>query len=306
MTRALGFRYIWIDALCIIQDLADDWAREGLLMDKIYKFARLTLAATSASTSEDGFVDYQLKDQTFTVPLTHCMNGTRGTSDVNSSADYEITLQHQETRSYDRWEPSVDDTVWNTRGWTLQERHLSRRLLHFTHTQIFWECRRGFSSECGQRVGRLPVSMARVYGANDSSSESASETSSTNDSNQDSGNSTQASDDDDQSLIGPGSSVSSASDEAITNLRSGLYNWWFQILADYTSRNLTFPSDKFAAISGLAKELNTIFLNEIGAEDAYVAGLWLGALGDCLLWRPQRPIDVRINTPKMDRAPSWS
>ncbi|OAL05215.1 hypothetical protein IQ06DRAFT_210672, partial [Phaeosphaeriaceae sp. SRC1lsM3a] len=48
MTCALGFRYIWIDSLCIIQDSADDWAREGSQMDKIYKFARLTLAATSA------------------------------------------------------------------------------------------------------------------------------------------------------------------------------------------------------------------------------------------------------------------
>jgi hypothetical protein len=125
MTRALGSQYIWIDSLCIIQDSADDWAHEGSQMDKTYKFARLTLAATSASTSEDGFLDYTLKGSTFTIPLTHC------------SSPSDIVAQHQEKRSYDRMEPSVDDTIWNTRGWTLQERHLSRRILHFTQPQIF-------------------------------------------------------------------------------------------------------------------------------------------------------------------------
>jgi hypothetical protein len=47
MTRALGSRYIWVDSLCIIQDSAEDWAREGSQMDEVHKFARLTLAATS-------------------------------------------------------------------------------------------------------------------------------------------------------------------------------------------------------------------------------------------------------------------
>lgn len=306
MTRALGFRYIWIDSLCIIQDSADDWAREGSQMDKIYKFARLTLAATSASTSEDGFLEYHLKNDTFTIPLTHCIDPSEA---LLCCPVYQIVAQHHETRSYDRMEPSVDMTIRNTRGWTLQERHLSRRLLHFTRTQIFWECRRGFASECGQRVGRLPMSMARVYGANDSSSESDYESSSSSNSGGVLAKPVQVSYHEDKSITGSEGSEGSGRSEAdqdFTNLRSGLYSWWFQVLGDYTSRNLTFPSDKFAAISGLAKELNTTFLNETGSEDNYVAGIWLGALGDCLLWRPQWPIDMQRERPKLDRAPSWS
>lgn len=66
ITRALGSRYIWIESLCIVQDSNADWAYEGSQMDKAYKFARLTLAAASASTSEHGFLDYNFKDRTFT------------------------------------------------------------------------------------------------------------------------------------------------------------------------------------------------------------------------------------------------
>jgi hypothetical protein len=32
------------------------------------------------------------------------------------------------------------DSVWNTRGWTFQERLLSRRILYFGRHQLLWEC----------------------------------------------------------------------------------------------------------------------------------------------------------------------
>ena len=36
ITRSLGIRYIWIDALCIKQDSAEDWAREAAKMREVY------------------------------------------------------------------------------------------------------------------------------------------------------------------------------------------------------------------------------------------------------------------------------
>jgi len=32
VTRHLGFQYIWIDSLCIIQDSFDDWDKESAQM----------------------------------------------------------------------------------------------------------------------------------------------------------------------------------------------------------------------------------------------------------------------------------
>ena len=48
-TRAVklfGIRYIWVDALCILQDSVSDWDLESSRTNSIYKYAVCTLAAT--------------------------------------------------------------------------------------------------------------------------------------------------------------------------------------------------------------------------------------------------------------------
>jgi hypothetical protein len=44
-TRRLGFRYVWIDSLCIVQDSPEDWQKEAATMYKVYKFAEITIVA---------------------------------------------------------------------------------------------------------------------------------------------------------------------------------------------------------------------------------------------------------------------
>lgn len=83
-----------------------------------------------------------------------------------------------------------------------------------------------------------------------------------------------------------------------------LYLWWFQIVAEYNNRELTYPSDKLAAIAGLAKELNIVHFDIMQTEDQYLAGIWLGALADCLLWMSEYPYAMKC--PPVYRAPSWS
>lgn len=46
----LGIRYLWIDALCIIQDDPLDWASESAKMASIYENAQITIAAASSET----------------------------------------------------------------------------------------------------------------------------------------------------------------------------------------------------------------------------------------------------------------
>jgi hypothetical protein len=54
LTRRLGFVYIWIDSLCIIQDSAEDWNHEARLMGKIYTNATCNIAASDAPDSSHG------------------------------------------------------------------------------------------------------------------------------------------------------------------------------------------------------------------------------------------------------------
>lgn len=56
MTLCLGVRYLWIDSLCIVQDDAEDWAREAGQMAKVYRNAYLTLNAATSDADTEGFL----------------------------------------------------------------------------------------------------------------------------------------------------------------------------------------------------------------------------------------------------------
>jgi hypothetical protein len=76
---------------------------------------------------------------------------------------------------------------------------------------------------------------------------------------------------------------------------------WFAIVEDYTRRKLTLSRDKLVAISGLARQLVSVY----GTD--YVAGLWVKDLLRLLVWYksssyPSAARDVAT----IYRAPSWS
>lgn len=52
--RGLHIQYIWIDALCIIQDSRSDWEKESARMCNIYENALVTFAAIDSLTSDSG------------------------------------------------------------------------------------------------------------------------------------------------------------------------------------------------------------------------------------------------------------
>ncbi|KAK0129084.1 hypothetical protein ONS95_001025 [Cadophora gregata] len=56
VTRGLVLRYIWIDALCIVQDDAQDWQEQAALMGEIYQGSILNISATSSSSLDSGFL----------------------------------------------------------------------------------------------------------------------------------------------------------------------------------------------------------------------------------------------------------
>jgi hypothetical protein len=54
VTRALGYRYIWIDALCIIQDEPQDLNRELAKMGNIYQNSTVTVFASKGPNTNSG------------------------------------------------------------------------------------------------------------------------------------------------------------------------------------------------------------------------------------------------------------
>lgn len=52
----LGFRYLWIDSLCIIQDDPVDWENESSKMCSVFSEAHLVIVSASAAGDHEGFL----------------------------------------------------------------------------------------------------------------------------------------------------------------------------------------------------------------------------------------------------------
>ena len=136
--RELDLRFLWIDALCIIQDDPVDWAREAATMSMVYGSAYLTIVATSAVSSTDGFLK---RPQDMAASIS-CYK-----DNCTEPVDRLLIAYQGADGDQGSWSSLVEEARWNTRGWTLQERLLSRRVLHFTKRKILWECRATDASE---------------------------------------------------------------------------------------------------------------------------------------------------------------
>jgi hypothetical protein len=136
ITRALNVRYLWIDSLCIIQDDPQDWAAESERMEDVFSSAYVTLAATSSRSSMEGFLGSR--------------RGRRPEDCVELRS--EKSGHTYICKSIDDFHRDVEDGPLNQRGWVLQERVLSRRSIHFTSTQVYWECGQGVHCETLARL----------------------------------------------------------------------------------------------------------------------------------------------------------
>jgi hypothetical protein len=125
-TRRLGIRYLWVDALCIVQDDETDWKSEASKMGQIYRRAVVTLAATISTSSTYGLYSRRRGLEHVALPYR--------TDDG--------TIDGQFYLRYDGNRIDIEKSRWNGRGWTLQERFLSPRIIHFGEEDFFLECQK--------------------------------------------------------------------------------------------------------------------------------------------------------------------
>jgi heterokaryon incompatibility protein (HET) len=140
ITRNLGIRYIWIDALCIIQDDGQDWQREAAQMGSVYANSYLTISAASASDNSEGCFILRSPPKYATFNYT-AYDQSHGELSIFSIAVEKET--DRMTALFMREEPISD------RGWCFQERVLSGRTLFYANDQMYFECKERFLSEDG-------------------------------------------------------------------------------------------------------------------------------------------------------------
>ncbi|KAK4675432.1 hypothetical protein QC764_0078050 [Podospora pseudoanserina] len=125
VTRGLGFRYIWIDALCIEQDNGPEKAVDIMHMDEVYTNSSLNLSASVASVLDGLVFDRDLSS----------INPCRATVVVEAGQE-SVALQAtpEGFHSLRAVGPLYE------RGWVYQERLLAPRIAHFLSDQVYWEC----------------------------------------------------------------------------------------------------------------------------------------------------------------------
>ena len=132
VTRKLGYRHLWIDSLCIVQDSHTDWQREASMMGNYYGQAHLTISATSADGDHVGFLNARTPSTLPSVELAlNLPDGEVGKTFVALRPPYTVA---------DAFHRKVKRSPTSKRAWILQERVLSPRILHFGKEQVFWEC----------------------------------------------------------------------------------------------------------------------------------------------------------------------
>ncbi|KAE8446462.1 hypothetical protein EG329_011925 [Mollisiaceae sp. DMI_Dod_QoI] len=129
VTKVLGFRYIWIDSLCIIQDDEEDWLRESATMADVYGNGAVNIAATHA---HDGSVGLFGQKSAFGIPRQIIHTNTSNTLEL-----WDVMLVKR----------CLVDAPLGGRAWAFQERFLSPRTIHFSAERIFCECRCGLVCE---------------------------------------------------------------------------------------------------------------------------------------------------------------
>lgn len=293
----LNIELLWIDSLCIVQDDMDDWEIESSKMADTYQNATLTLAATASSSDSHG-----------------CFPESQGLdSDVEIKLPYNVPecriAVREPLRHWDTANPRQikDPFPLLSRGWVFQERLLSPRILHLCEQELVWECRRLCICECGGLEGgqsRNGIQYEAIKGSQNQRDEATSawlrRPNRTRKLFSDMTVWPSA-----KSSIPPGIPRLSLTEivrrEAEWKDFPELFLQFHRIVEQYSALELTKPTDRLPALSGLCERMQH-------DRGDYIAGLWSDSICADLMWRKDILYFENNQAARLAeyRGPSWS
>lgn len=218
IVRGLGFSYIWIDALCIVQDSSDDWLSEASKMSSVFSGAVVTIAVADAEDHSQGIFRKRVAQCTRPFMIPTSTIAQRGWMDIDGNAKYYVFPKTGLVTAGARTKGMLDN-----RGWILQEQLLSKRILYYDKGEIYWDCITLSACESS------PIAVS-LLDEKDPDEAWASK------------------------LLRRTLAGSSSSDL----LRKRLSDAWLEIIKNYSARTLTKSHDRLVALTGILEPLKLI------------------------------------------------
>ena len=118
---ALSEKYLWVDSLCIIQDDPEDKDDQISRMDDVYSGAYATIIAVASKDAQEGIpgIDKECRREQQVVERVGSLRLLVPSPPLDTV---------------------LEESIWNTRAWTYQERLLSRRRIYLSREQAYFEC----------------------------------------------------------------------------------------------------------------------------------------------------------------------
>lgn len=125
-------KYLWIDSLCIIQDSVQDWEFQCPRMAGIYSKALFTIAAADARDDSEGFLgSFEFSRR----------------CDLGKKVSVRYVRNDDNLFLLDEFLFSDEHCRLSERGWALQEKLLSQRVLVFKSDRLQWQCNKFYRSD---------------------------------------------------------------------------------------------------------------------------------------------------------------
>tara|TARA_R110002003_G_scaffold806_1_gene21507 strand:+ start:1304 stop:2917 length:1614 start_codon:yes stop_codon:yes gene_type:complete len=245
ITSALGYRYIWIDSLCIIQNLTSDWEFEAQRMSLVYG----NCIANIAFLFPPDDLRHTRDDPRMWSP---CI--MRKAMPAQSGVYIRHLHESWHKGFLSRNDDWLDQKQWPlfSRGWTFQEYLLSSRTLLYGHKNLMYQCSHVFYDELlGPIAEAKNKTSERTYTGRDLCK---------------------------NRYFHPAiSSIAHIDSLSSPALLSFMFDW-MNTVNEYRTRKLTFATDRSIAFAGIATAYQKL------SGMTYLAGVWWVFLPLSLLW----------------------
>jgi heterokaryon incompatibility protein (HET) len=294
LTEKIGFRYLWVDALCIIQDSESHKRMQISKMHLIYARGAVTVVAASSSDANDGLPGVRLG----TRKWIQCMAGLNGLRFLAASNVSNFTNIR------------FEDSLYSTRAWTYQESLMSCRLLYIFPDEVVFECNEALCKEfliqesdaCQKACARkkpfdLQENIWSIKGNGGNAPCTSCECSS---------NLRQLLQEASCSDSSLGIEKIAVSQPLCGDCEDSMTAWdeelslYGEIVWEYTSRHMKYESDRLNAFAGITRILQQQF------NTSFIHGLPERFFDAALTWSPRQNRSTPCRRKNLTHIPTWS